>query len=532
MKIAIFNHPFTDFYTSHARLSPAVPSYLQKFVAPHEVRAFSVLSKKNRPAKMPNELHYLLPYLTGDQSLYSFFSTYLQFGHTAAFDHKSLKRFMPHCILVTSFAYCYFEGFKEQVAYLKRIIPTALVICGGPGPSSCPSYYLAHSDVDIVLKGPAENTLPQLLSHLEQTHNQIKKLPPLPRIFTRYSAPLETSNQNTSKNFTNPVQPFVAIQKNNKIVQLQVTRGCPKKCAYCSIHSNSNGAWQKASIDTVLDELRSLNLPRNIHLDFEDDNLTFDPAYCLRLLTQIKKEFHHATFSAQNGIDFTTLNEPFIEQLIQLGFTSFNLSLTSVSIPTLNHHGRPDYLQKFEKVVSTLCAHKIPTTVYYICGLPKDDVSNILDTLTYLMGLPILIGVSPYYAVPGTPLTQQTPHVAPILSRGSSFHSAGTLNSTQLVTFFLFTRAINFLKSTHNKHWRNKNREPMDMTDRQKRSMDAWTQSVQSQRLTGYSTNNGTVTYLPYPLDNWLSLRLFYIITGKYPLVTQNQEVLDKSLWA
>ena len=37
MRIAIFNHPFSDFYTSPARLNPGILYYLADIMAGHEV---------------------------------------------------------------------------------------------------------------------------------------------------------------------------------------------------------------------------------------------------------------------------------------------------------------------------------------------------------------------------------------------------------------------------------------------------------------------------------------------------------------
>lgn len=544
MRVAIFNHPYTDFYSSDSRVSPAAVAHLKKimtaFLPPGNILCCSVTSPKKHPQSLPESLQYLSPYLLGDQSQYSFFTQYSQFGLASNFDHKKLKRFRPNCFFITSFAYCYFDGFSTQAAYLKKLYPHAPIVCGGAGPSCFPEYYLNNSCVDVVVKGPAELVLPRLLAQLESGVSSVD----LPNVYCRSSSDdaivLTSVAATESTTFSSTVAapwamvPFMGYQKKRNRVQLQVTRGCPKKCAYCSIHSNSFGMWTKVPVADVIAELAQMTLPENVHFDFEDDNITYDRSYCLTLLDAIKTAYPQATFSAENGVDFTTLDDLFIDELQRYGFTGLNISLTSVSVSTLLRQGRLDYIDRFEKVVEKLARIGVPTTVYYICGLPKDSIENNLNTLQFLMNKPVLIGISPFYAVPGTRLWRFASSIAPIHSRGTSFYRAGELTTGEIVTFFMFTRAINFLKSTNNALWQRDKDHLKAMNGRNERlqlSRKAWRRSFGNRRLTGYRFENDACVDTPYPLEVELEKKLFSLIEGDTPIQTCDGEELDKRLW-
>lgn len=536
MKIAVFNHPFSDFYTSPSRLSPSVPDHLANILAAygdHDFFCVDVLSKRPREEPLPNALRHLRPYLIGDESRYAFFSGCYSFGRVDNFNHKQFRRFSPDCIFVTSFAFCYFDGFQKQVRYLKQLVPHIPIIAGGAGPSSFPRYYMQNSPVNAVVKGPLEGALPKLLSHLKSIKNS-EETPSLSEGRTKQKPLLFAAEDKTAS-----IAPYVYYNRRRNTVQLQVTRGCPRRCAYCSIHSNSAGVWQKVPVESVLASLSTLPLAEDTHFDFEDDNITFDRDYCIALFKEIRRKVPRAAFSAQNGIDFTTLDDDLIQTLANLGLTQLHLSITSTNSKTLKAHGRQNYVDHFLRVMEAVKRHRIFTTVYYICGLPDDPVENVLDTLEFLMSRPVLIGISPFYAVPGTKLVKDPKDLSPLLCKGSSFHPMGELTSAQMIAFFMFTRVINFLKSTHNADWQTLgeiNSPSVKQRDRVRKEYTkrAWIHSIRRRQLHGYRTRDADTSplkFVPYPLDESLSKTLFQMILGASCIVGTDGQQLDKALW-
>ena len=150
MNIAIFNHPFTDFYSSPKRMYKNILNYLKDIIIndsqdKHNVECFDVVKSLKKEISLPEGLSYLEEYLDGGVADYLFFKKYYQFGSIDNFNHKHFKNFNPDLIIITSFAYCYFDGFKSIVNYLKGLCSVP-VICGGHGPSSNPEYYLKNSN--------------------------------------------------------------------------------------------------------------------------------------------------------------------------------------------------------------------------------------------------------------------------------------------------------------------------------------------------------------------------------------------------
>ncbi|MBN2547092.1 MAG: radical SAM protein [Spirochaetes bacterium] len=432
MKIAIFNHPFTDFYTSPDRLNCRILEYLADIIKPFKSTVFDVVKNRSERIEIPDDLKYLKEFMLKDQSTYSFFHSYCKFGDEKNFNHKYFKEFSPDVILITSFAFCYFEGFRMMTEYLKKINRNLIIICGGAGPSCYPEYYLKNSKTDYVVAGPAEPVLKKLLFNIKE-----KKKNRLLNVY--HSGDINFLKYDYKYDF----KPFIA-EKKSKIVQMQLTRGCPKKCSYCSVRLTAGNIFLKSKIKKIKDKLLNLKKSENVNIDIEDDNISYDKDYLIKVLRLIKSSFKNYTLSFENGIDFTTLDEEVIRILVLNNIKQWNLSLTAINPEVLKKTGRNYNKKNFDDVIEKLMIYKKMIIVYFICGLPDDKEKNILDSLLYLAEKNVLIGISSFYPVPNTEIIKNIDiKINPQFMKGTSFYKWGRISTKKLITFFMITRFIN-----------------------------------------------------------------------------------------
>jgi radical SAM superfamily enzyme YgiQ (UPF0313 family) len=96
--------------------------------------------------------------------------------------------------------------------------------------------------------------------------------------------------------------------------------------------------------------------------------------------------------------------------------------------------------------------HGFFITAYLILGLPNNRINQMLDSLLFLAQLPVLIGPSFFYLVPGTTIFKQCELSAEILSDERTYRSSYMPYETEnflrkdLMTLFRITRIINFWK--------------------------------------------------------------------------------------
>ena len=442
MNIAIFNHPFTDFYSSPKRMYKNILNYLKDIIIndsqdKHNVECFDVVKSLKKEISLPEGLSYLEEYLDGGVADYLFFKKYYQFGSIDNFNHKHFKNFNPDLIIITSFAYCYFDGFKSIVNYLKGLCSVP-VICGGHGPSSNPEYYLKNSNADYVVTGPAELTLNILIEKMAAgVECRLENV-----FYNNYYGKI---------NLDKPYQymPYIDV-KGKKNVAVQLTRGCPKSCNYCSVPIISGKYYRKVDIRVFENHIKKLDLTGKVHFDFEDDNLSHDKKYLFDALDMIKKYFPDSTISFENGIDFMTLTFKMIDKLVKYGITQWNLSLTSINSKILSNSGRNYVKDDFDKIIDYIRQYKLPVIVYFICGMPDDEEENIFETLMYLIEKKVLIGISTFYSVPNTLVVKKIDReILPVLSKGSSFYQWGKISTKKLITFFILTRFINIMRKNN-----------------------------------------------------------------------------------
>lgn len=439
MNIAIFNHYVTDFYHSKERENfIGVLNYLKDIIDPkHKILIFDLLKNYKKEINLPKRLYYLKKYLQEDLTEYLFFNKYYQFGSKNNFNHKELIHFKPEVILISNFAFCYFNEFKECVEYFRKILKNVIIIVGGNGPSSEPLYYIKNSNIDYLVVGPAELSLNQLLDCIE------KKIDiSIPNVISKKNL----YNYSIELNREYEFEPFIT-ELNKKKVSLQLTRGCPKNCIYCSIKVLTGNKFLVSNIKKIKDKLINLNLIPPIHFYFEDDNITFKKDYFLEIVEYIKKKIKNFTFSLENGIDWQTLDISYIEQLINYGLKQLNISLTSIDSNILQEHNRNYTYEKFDYFISNLEKYDIPVIVYFICGLPNDNIENILNTILYLTTKKVILGISTFYPVPRTNIVKKIKKkLNAELCKGSSFYNWGNIKTKDLITFFILTRFINSIK--------------------------------------------------------------------------------------
>jgi hypothetical protein len=471
MRVVIACPPLSDFYTTPHRLAALGAEALRRSLEAdgHEARVFNFPLESggrdhtahSRVLPLPPELAYLRPFIMENETgPAAFFTHYQRWGGADDDCARLIAADNPDIVCLSSFAYGYAGETVRLGRALKNINPGLFIIAGGAGPTANPLAYLNDSGIDAVLTGEGEATLPRFLHRFEGRRNsEGESIPGL------YEAGADIGKPAIA---AGPVAlPDCVIAEGGRIgrrryFSVSLARGCPKSCAFCSNHLVHGRALRKAPVESIALALRTLrdrleSEPGNsgavcvIHFNFEDDNLLIDPGYFYAALDLFSNAFPGATFSAENGLDFTLLTVERLNHFAMVGFTQFNLSLVSAVPEILRDARRTDDLPQFRSVVKEIALLKLPAIAYFIAGFKTDTKASTARTLALLAGLPVRIGFSPFYAVPGMELAAGPDRFfqkAPRLSLGSSLYPwTGSLSTETLATIFRLARFVNLIKS-------------------------------------------------------------------------------------
>ena len=153
---------------------------------------------------------------------------------------------------------------------------------------------------------------------------------------------------------------------------------------------------------------------------------------------------------AMNGVCYWTLDRVILGQMRQAGFTHLNLSLVSTNTELLKGVLRPNPLKKYRAVVENAVELGFKVVAYQILGLPGDTLPSMIRTLIFNSRLPVLLGASPFYLIPHSPIALQFPEP----SETDIFKARLTAMAIEtkdfkredLYTLLITTRILNFLK--------------------------------------------------------------------------------------
>lgn len=384
---------------------------------------------KNIP--LPKDFDHLSPFIIeGERGPISFFTKYKRFGPKVSESADLIFSNDPDIIFISLFAWAYAQDAVNLAKEIKdRSSDKVQLVIGGPGVSVYPEFFENTDLFDYVISGEAEEVISLLV-----------KKEPLPSKHISEKDPEPILNLNIDKS-------------GKQWVSTILSRGCPLKCKFCSNHLTQGRIFRSTSLEALKSELKKLkvSLKDPIHINLEDDNLLIRKTYFKEAILLLKKYMPQATFSIDNGLDYTYMTTEFTTFLIDQGFNSFTFSLGSSDLNILKKEERPADLDKLELILATIKKRGIPVKTFFISGLPEDSLVSISRTLIYLHRLNTDSGLSMFYPVPGLPRFENkeifTAKISNLCCGSSAYPWADSLTTEEMVTVFRLSRLSNLINN-------------------------------------------------------------------------------------
>jgi len=462
LKVCIAVPPVFDFYATPHRCSGLGAEIVAALLAENGCSAavfnFPMQGKKGTPVPLPEALQFLTPFLVAHEAgKLAFFTKYQRFGPSLSECVKEILGASPNMVFIACFAFCYAEAALELAACIRAENPRIIIVMGGAGVSAYPEFFIRRPEVDFVLVGEAEVSLP---AFLHAFRSEARNFSHVPNLYWKTDGRVRppTKTRQTEARDIRFVLKKTGETKTAIYFTTALSRGCPKQCRFCSNFLCHGRTFRVIPIDTVRQALAELPLPaltgKSVFVNFEDDNLLLAPDYFLEIIHLFRDRFSTFAgvyFLAENGVDHTCLTQELTEILIQKGMRQFNLSIASIHSGILMEEARKAEFSLYENALKTISEHGIPAITYFICGFKKDTPETVTANILYLASQPTLIGISLFYPVPGIPDytdTRRFDTMPPCLCAGSStFPWNKSLTTGQMVTAFRLARLVNLMKS-------------------------------------------------------------------------------------
>jgi radical SAM superfamily enzyme YgiQ (UPF0313 family) len=272
------------------------------------------------------------------------------------------------------------RAYKIADAYRKKGIP---VVLGGIHPSALPEEAKEHADSVVI--GEAELVWPHLIEDA-----RTKNLKP----FYRQEGYTELSKIPIPRRDILPKRGYLPLDV------VQVTRGCPFRCEFCTVQNFFGEAYRFKPISDVVDEIR--RLPHRWMM-FNDDNIIGNPSYSKELLKALvplkKKWFGQASLSGLKKIEN-------IEWLAKSGCTSLFIGFESLSKKNLMTSQKfQNDPSEYREIIESIHRHGIAICGSFVFGFDEDDSSVFEETVSFAIQTKLFSAIfmilTPY---PGTAL--------------------------------------------------------------------------------------------------------------------------------
>lgn len=265
---------------------------------------------------------------------------------------------------ITGMTYLISRSYEIADEYRKRGVP---VVMGGIHVSELPEEAIQHCDSVVI--GEAEDIWEHVVRDAQK--GNLQKFYRAPRF----------------PDLTNSPVPRWDLLKNNKYLyfNLQIGRGCPYNCEYCSVTVFNGQGYRHKPVEKVMEEIAVLQKisKRNI-LFFTDDNLLSNPSYIKHLFKQlVNKKVIWWCQASLNKLK----NDDTLKLMYDAGCREVFVGFESLSKESLMsmHKNQINKVEEYAEIVKKVHSHGIGVFGSFILGSDGEDETTFKKTEEFIM---------------------------------------------------------------------------------------------------------------------------------------------------
>lgn len=301
-----------------------------------------------------------------------------------------------------------FGSVIQTARFCRQVLPEIPIIIGGAHASTMPQLTAEIPEADYVLRGEADESLPELLDTIS-SKGDLSKVGGL-------------TWKKAGQIIHNPDRPFtqdldsLALPDRSALLNpehyssedmgvILTSRGCPFRCSYC-FHM-----WERRvrfrSVDSVIEEIIAVNRAYGTtQFSLKDDSFTVRRKHVLALCEAFKKLPFKITFNCTTRVDI--LDDELVAAMKDAGLAQLSVGIESGSARILKETDKDITHEQILKAAKLLNHHRIFWTGYFMIGLPTETEEDILKTMTFLhKARPYYGGIGVYSPFPKTKLFDQ-----------------------------------------------------------------------------------------------------------------------------
>ncbi|MEM7282686.1 MAG: radical SAM protein, partial [Pseudomonadota bacterium] len=253
---------------------------------------------------------------------------------------QQLKRFQPDVVGISCLYTSHTGATWDLAGRAKRVLPNCKVVVGGQPPSLGPQFFFSPN-IDVIVSGDGEDTMADLCRAWDQDRG-IGSIAGL--VINSSSGQTATSIRSRPKSLSQLARPdrsVAGVDRSRHFMSfsrpmglMEVTRGCPFDCNFCSIWKMADGKVRSQTVESAVEELASM---KETSIFFSDDHF-FANAKLMRQLGQAIVDANLGkTFNVQSRADVFVKHPELIPVWKEAGLNAVFLGLEGHSDSRLDN---------------------------------------------------------------------------------------------------------------------------------------------------------------------------------------------------
>lgn len=316
-------------------------------------------------------------------------------------DYNSFKYNIINCIIskqpkVVSF-YCRCEEYHICIDLAKEIKgkdETITILFGGPQAELVAKETIKKfSWVDYVLCSEGENTIVPILNFLIRNKAgkiQAKDIPGLTYRDKRGDVLQNNFPELLCDQYVREYQYYDLIESSilekAKSVQIDVGRGCPFACTFCSTKTFWKRKFRLRSVDNILDEIEYvINTYGITDFDFKHDLFTANKRRVLEFCRALRKRKLSISWGCDSRLD--TIDKNLIDIMCECGMNRIFFGVETGSERMQKLINKNLKLKSGVEVISHCITKGLHVTASFIYGFPEETEEDLSQTLKMIIEL-------------------------------------------------------------------------------------------------------------------------------------------------
>jgi len=254
----------------------------------------------------------------------------------------------------------------DVARFIKRARPETKIIVGGPHATVMPETFLESPDIDCVVRGEGEITMPEILRD-----GIAKKLYDGKLIEDMDSLPFPAWDLVDKKYLS------------RKRSQIMSSRGCPFNCSFCQPTQRMifGSKVRRRSASNVVSEMKVLKDKYGVKMfDFIDDTFTANAGWCLEFAEKVKPL--KVRFTCSTRVD--AVSEEIMMNLKGAGLYRATFGIESGSQKILSFYNKGVTVEQNYEAIAMCKKLGIQTRALLMVGSPNETAEDIEATKRFI----------------------------------------------------------------------------------------------------------------------------------------------------